>query len=154
MNAEPMDGVTVGLVLPPFDEPTRLYDAARLAEDHHFHSVWSPDATLTGYPWLDSMTVLGGVVAVTRRVQVGTSILVLARRNPVMLAHRVASLDYLSGGRFILGVGVAERLLRPNEFEVAGVPLERRGRNTSGCFSGSLASRASRMMDGISRARI
>jgi alkanesulfonate monooxygenase SsuD/methylene tetrahydromethanopterin reductase-like flavin-dependent oxidoreductase (luciferase family) len=48
-----------------------------------------------------------------------------------MLAHRVASLDYLSGGRFILGVGVAERLLRPNEFEVAGVPLERRGRITN-----------------------
>lgn len=129
MNAEHADGVTLGLVLPPFDEPARMYDAARLAEEHHFHSVWAPDATLTGYPWLDSMTVLGGVVAVTRRVQVGTSILVIARRNPVLLAHRVASLDYLSGGRFILGVGVAERF-RPNEFAVAGVPLEHRGRIT------------------------
>lgn len=130
MNAEPKDGVTVGLVLPPFDEPARIYEAARIAEAHHFHSVWAPDATLTGYPWLDSMTVLGGVVAVTQRVQVGTSILVLARRNPVLLAHRIASLDYLSGGRFILGVGVAERF-RPNEFAVAGVPLERRGRITN-----------------------
>lgn len=129
MNASHKEGVTLGLVLPSFDEPARIYDAARLADAHAFHSVWAPDATLPGYPWLDSMTVLGGVVAVTSRVQVGTSILVIARRNPVLLAHRIATLDYLSSGRFILGVGVAERF-RPNEFAVAGVPLERRGHIT------------------------
>jgi probable F420-dependent oxidoreductase len=130
MNAPQKEGVTLGLVLPAFEEPARIYEAARIAESHHFHSVWAPDATLPGYPWLDSMTVLGGVVAVTHRVQVGTSILVVARRNPVMLAHRIATLDYLSNGRFILGVGVAERDLRPNEFAVAGVDIERRGRIT------------------------
>jgi probable F420-dependent oxidoreductase len=124
------DEVTLGLVLPPFDEPARIYAAAQMAEAHHFHSVWAPDATLPGYPWLDSLAVLGGVVAVTKRVQVGTSIFVLARRNPVLLAHSLATLDYLSGGRFILGVGVGERGLRENEFAVAGVPMEQRGRIT------------------------
>jgi probable F420-dependent oxidoreductase len=131
MNPERMDGVTLGLVLPPFDEPAHIYAAARMADTHHFHSVWAPDATLPGYPWLDSLAVLGGVVAVTNRVQVGTSIFVLARRNPVLLAHSLATLDYLSGGRFILGVGVGERALRPNEYAVAGVPIERRGRITN-----------------------
>ena len=130
MNPERTDGVTLGLVLPPFDEPARIYAAARMAEAHHFHSVWAPDATLPGYPWLDSLAVLGGVVAVTNRVQVGTSIFVLARRNPVLLAHALATLDYLSGGRFIFGVGVGERAFRPNEFAVAGVPIEHRGRIT------------------------
>ena len=125
-----MDGVTLGLVLPAFDEPARIYAAARMADVQHFHSVWAADATLPGYPWLDSLAVLGGVVAVTTQVQVGTSIFVLARRNPVLLAHTVATLDYLSGGRFILGVGVGERALRPNEFAVAGVPLQERGRIT------------------------
>ncbi|HEU5102315.1 MAG TPA: TIGR03619 family F420-dependent LLM class oxidoreductase, partial [Roseiflexaceae bacterium] len=130
MNTERIDGVTLGLVLPPFDEPARIYAAARMAETHHFHSVWAPDATLPGYPWLDSLAVLGGVVAVTNRVQVGTSIFVLARRNPVLLAHSLATLDYLSSGRFILGVGVGERALRENEFAIAGVPIEQRGRIT------------------------
>ena len=130
MNPHPPDGVTLGLVLPPFDEPARIYEAARTAEQHHFHSVWAPDATLPGYPWLDCLAVLGGVVAVTTRVQVGTSIFVPARRNPILLAHSLCSLDYLSGGRFILGVGVGERALRPNEYAVAGVPIEQRGRIT------------------------
>jgi probable F420-dependent oxidoreductase len=130
MDQGRMNGVTLGLVLPPCDEPSRMYAAARMAEDHNFHSVWATDATLPGYPWLDGLAVIGGVVAVTSRVQVGTSIFVAARRNPVLLAHSIASLDYLSGGRFIFGVGVAERDLRPQEFAVAGVPMARRGRIT------------------------
>ena len=123
-------GVSLGLVLPPFDQPSRLYAAAQMAENHNFHSVWATDATLPGYPWLDGLSVIGGVVAVTKTVQVGTSIFVAARRNPVLLAHALASLDYLSGGRFIFGVGVAERELRPQEFAIAQVPMERRGRIT------------------------
>ncbi len=130
MDPRPTGGVTLGLVLPPIDDPSRIYAAARMAEDHGFHSVWATDATLPGYPWLDGLSVIGGVIAVTERVEVGTSIFVAARRNPVLLAHSLASLDYLSGGRFIFGVGVAERDLRPQEFAIAGVPMERRGRVT------------------------
>ncbi len=119
--------VTLGLVLPPYDEPSRLWDAARAAEEHGFHSVWVTDATLPGYPWLDAFSVLGGVVAVTNTVQVGTSIFVLARRNPVLVAHTLTTLDYLSGGRLIFGVGVNEKFLRPQEYATAGVPMEQRG---------------------------
>ena len=130
MDTKQMNGVTLGLVLPACDEPSRIYAAARMAEEHNFHSVWATDATLPGYPWLDGLAVIGGVVAVTSRIQVGTSIFVAARRNPVLLAHSIASLDYLSSGRFIFGVGVAERGLRPQEFAIASVPMENRGRIT------------------------
>ena len=116
--------------MPNYDDPARIYAAARMAEEHQFHSVWASDATMPGYPWLDSLSVIGGVVALTNRVQVGTSIFVVARRNPVLLAHSFATLDYLSGGRFIIGIGVAERDLRPREFAAAGVPMEQRGRIT------------------------
>jgi probable F420-dependent oxidoreductase len=130
VNQQRANGVSLGLVLPACDEPAKMYAAARMAEEHNFHSVWATDATLPGYPWLEGLAVIGGVIAVTSRIQVGTSIFVAARRNPVLLAHSIASLDYLSGGRFIFGVGVAERGLRPQEFAVAGVPMERRGRIT------------------------
>ena len=122
-----MNGVTLGLVLPPYDEPSRLWQAARTAEQHGFHSVWVTDSTLPGYPWLDGLSVLGGVIAVTSTVQVGTSIFVPARRNPVLLAHRIVTLDYLSGGRLIFGVGVGEKYLRPQEYMIANVPIEQRG---------------------------
>ena len=119
--------VTLGLVLPPYDEPARLWGAARVAEQQGFHSVWVTDSTLPGYPWLDGPPVLGGVATVTDTVQIGTSILVPARRNPVLLAHTLTTLDYLSGGRLIFGVGVGEKDLRPQEYAIAGVPMEQRG---------------------------
>ena len=119
--------ITLGLVLPPFDEPARLWGAARAAERHGFHSVWVTDSTLPGYPWLEGPTVLGGVAAVTDTIHIGTSIFVPARRNPVLLAHTLTTLDYLSGGRLIFGVGVGERDLRPQEYAIAGVPMEQRG---------------------------
>ncbi|MDP9371019.1 MAG: TIGR03619 family F420-dependent LLM class oxidoreductase [Chloroflexota bacterium] len=119
--------ITLGLVLPPCDEPARLWGAARVAEHHGFHSVWVTDSTLPGYPWLDGPTVLGGVVSVTNTVHIGTSIFVPARRNPVLIAHTLTTLDYLSGGRLIFGVGVGEKDLRPQEYAIAGVPMERRG---------------------------
>lgn len=120
-------GISLGLVLPPFDAPSRLWDAARLAEQQHFHSVWVTDNTLPGYPWLDGPSVLGGVASVTNTVQVGTSIFVPARRNPVLIAHMLTTLDYLSGGRLIFGVGVGEKDLRPQEYAIAGMPIEKRG---------------------------
>ena len=127
MERQHRDDLTLGLVLPPFDEPARLWEAARAAEHQGFHSVWVTDATLPGYPWLDGLPVLGGVAAVTGTVQLGTSIYVPARRNPVLLAHTLTTLDFLSGGRLIFGVGVGEEALRPQEYAIAGVPLAQRG---------------------------
>jgi probable F420-dependent oxidoreductase len=127
MERQHPEDITLGLVLPPYDEPARLWEAARAAESQGFHSVWVTDSTLPGYPWLDGLPVLGGIAAVTSTIQLGTSIFVPARRNPVLLAHTLTTLDYLSGGRLIFGVGVGEEALRPQEYAIAGVSMAQRG---------------------------
>ena len=73
------------------------------------------------------LTLLTAVAARTRKVELGTAVLLPALRNPVVLAHQVATLDRIAEGRLILGVGIASDW--PNiraEFEAAGVPFDKR----------------------------
>jgi alkanesulfonate monooxygenase SsuD/methylene tetrahydromethanopterin reductase-like flavin-dependent oxidoreductase (luciferase family) len=73
------------------------------------------------------LTLLAGVAGRVPRVQIGTAVLLPALRNPVLLAHQMATLDQVSEGRLILGVGIAAD--RPNiraEFTAAGVPFDKR----------------------------
>ena len=74
--------------------------------------------------FLEPLTALGLVAAVTERVRLGTTVLVLPHRHPVLAAKTIATLDNLSGGRVIVGAGVG--WLR-DEIELFGVPFERRG---------------------------
>src|SRR6266404_2234924 len=79
-------------------------------------------------------TPLLALAARTRKPELGTAVLLPALRNPVVLAQQVATLDRISEGRFILGVGIATDV--PNiraEFEAAGVPFDKRvGRMVEG----------------------
>jgi probable F420-dependent oxidoreductase len=83
---------------------------------------WTPTI-----PYLDALTALSWVGAVTRRVRLGASILVLPMRPPLLVAKTVATLDYLSKGRMILGVGVG---WLAEEFALLGQPFGDRGRRT------------------------
>ncbi len=74
--------------------------------------------------FLEPLTALALVAAVTERVKLGTTVLVLPHRHPVLAAKIIATLDSLSGGRVIVGAGVG--WLR-DEIELFGVPYERRG---------------------------
>src|SRR5579859_5269846 len=103
-----------------------LLKLAARAEALGYHSVWVGDSVLAR-PRHDPLTLLAGVAGRVPRIALGTAVLLPALRNPVLLAHQVATLDQVSEGRFILGVGIARDM--PNvraEFAAAGMPFEKR----------------------------
>ncbi len=75
-------------------------------------------------PFLETMTMLGYMTACTSRIKLGSTVIILPYRNPVVQAKMFASLDVLSGGRIICGVGVG---WLEKEFETLGVPYDQRG---------------------------
>jgi len=78
-------------------------------EELGFHSAWIMDQPLTTAPALEPITTLGYAVAVTTSVRLGTAVVLTALRQPVQLAMELATLDQLSGGRVIVGVGLGDR---------------------------------------------
>ena len=103
------------------------------AEELGFDSVWVHDHVFNvdriydrigGRPYYEPLTILTYVAAKTQRVALGTSVLVLPYHNPIRLAKIAATLDQLSGGRLILGVGVGSI---PQESEAMGSPYAERG---------------------------
>ena len=81
----------------------------------------------TDEPWYDSIVALAMAAAVTEHVELGTAVLVLPQRNPVVLAKQVASLDRLAGGRVVLGVGAG---WLAEEFAALATPFDSRGSRT------------------------
>lgn len=137
-----------GVTLPttgPLATAEALGTIAARAEAAGFASTWVTDHVAiplaTGsrypynadgrYPWdpaipyLDALTALSWVAAVTRRVRLGTSVLILPMRHPLPVAKAIATLDYLSGGRMMLGVGAG---WLEEEFALLGHPFRGRGR--------------------------
>jgi alkanesulfonate monooxygenase SsuD/methylene tetrahydromethanopterin reductase-like flavin-dependent oxidoreductase (luciferase family) len=103
-----------------------LLDLAARASTLGFDAVWVGDS-LTARPRHDPLTLLAGVAGRVPGIGLGTAVLLPMLRNPVILAHQVATLDQLAEGRLILGVGFAADM--PNirsEFAAAGVPFEHR----------------------------
>lgn len=113
--------------------------AAR-AEELGFDSLFITDHLLTArrfyrVSWTEPMMTLSHVAAVTSRVQLGTSILVLPTHNPVVLAKEIATLQHLSGGRYIYGVGTG---WYPPEFEATGGTRQQRGGRTDEVLDASM----------------
>ena len=103
-----------------------LLAMAERAEAAGFDSVWIGDS-LTARPRHEPLTLLAAVAGRTRRVRLGTAVLLPALRPPVVLAHIVGTLDRVAEGRLILGVGIAaDAAPIRKEFAAAGVPFERR----------------------------
>ncbi|MCS0498895.1 TIGR03619 family F420-dependent LLM class oxidoreductase [Protaetiibacter mangrovi] len=141
----------LGFVLPVEGEvATRaaVLDTARAAEACGADSVWTTDRILQpgappgGYPysedrgaiafrtgraWLEPIATMGLVAGVTERVRIGTNVLVVPYRHPVVLAQELATLDALSGGRILLGTGIG---WMAEEFAALGVPRSERGART------------------------
>lgn len=99
--------------------------AAR-AEALGFDSVWVGDS-VTAKPRHEPLVTLAGVATVTDGVDLGTAIYLPALRHPIHLAHQTATLDQLSGGRFVFGVGVGMGPDGEREHDQLNVPFDRRG---------------------------
>jgi alkanesulfonate monooxygenase len=114
---------------PEQPDPQALFAYARRAEELGFDSVWVWDHILLGvdppFPIIDSLTLLAAIAARTRRIKLGTGVLVLPLRNPVVLAKELASLDRIAGGRLLLGLASG---WYKREFDAVGVPFQERGR--------------------------
>jgi len=115
------------------DDAKAMVDLASRAEALGFDSVWTHDHVFNvghvfdrigGKPYYEPLTVLSHVAARTERVRLGTSVLVLPYHNPIRLAKTVATLDVLSGGRLIMGVGVGSI---EKETTAMGAPFAERG---------------------------
>ena len=106
-----------------------LLRLARRAEEGGVDSLWVGDS-LTAKPRLEPLTTLGAVATATRRVRLGTAVLLAALRHPVALAQAAGSVDLLSGGRLTLGVGVggAFNEAQRREWRNAGVDPRTRAR--------------------------
>jgi probable F420-dependent oxidoreductase len=112
----------VSLSLKP---PAAQFDLVRRVEALGFESVWTGDHVSFHGPIHESLTLLASYVPITSRIRLGTAVYLLALRPPAIAAKATATLDALSGGRLIFGVGVGGE--NPKEFELCGVPHRERG---------------------------
>lgn len=131
----------------PFHDGDSMRRFARAVEDMGYDSVWGSDHVVfpAGYqskypysetgdfplpgnvPWVEEVTALTFIAGATTRIRLGTSIIVLPYRNPVLNAKVLGSLDVLSGGRLIVGVGAG---WMKEEAEAMGMPFDERGART------------------------
>ena len=126
---------TFGIAVQNFTAYPQMPDAKALVEygvrmeQLGFDSIWVWDHILLGvepnFPIIESLTLLTAIAARTSKIKLGTGILVLPMRNPVILAKQLACMDLLSDGRLLMGM--ASGWYR-REFNAIGVPFEQRGK--------------------------
>jgi probable F420-dependent oxidoreductase len=130
--AAPRRPLRVGVQLPEVERVVRwpeLLDLARRAEDAGVDSLWVGDHLLYRYadgskrgPW-EAWSVLAALAAVTQRVTLGPLVACTAFHNPAILAKQADTLDEISGGRFVLGLGAG---WNETEFRAFGIPFDNR----------------------------
>jgi probable F420-dependent oxidoreductase len=137
-----------GINFGPCADPGVATRVARAAEAAGFESLWTgehvvlpdpqapPSPAAPDTPFLDPAVALAYVAAATRDVRLGTGIIILPQRNPLVLAKELASVDVLSGGRLIFGLGIG--YLKP-EFDALGIPFEQKGARTLDYLQAMLA---------------
>lgn len=120
----------------PCARPETAGQVARAAEAAGFESLWTgehivlpdpqvpPSPVPPETPFIDSLVALAFAAAHTKTIRLGTGIIILPQRNPVVLAKELASTDVLAGGRLIFGIGIG--YLKP-EFEAIGAPFDHKG---------------------------
>jgi alkanesulfonate monooxygenase SsuD/methylene tetrahydromethanopterin reductase-like flavin-dependent oxidoreductase (luciferase family) len=131
-----MRDLKLGIVLPLYEDPDtgrvhrwdELRAMATLAENIGFDTVWVPDELLWRFEewpgprgWWECIAIAGAVADATERIEVGTWVLSANQRNPAMTVRAVETLDEISGGRFVFGLGAGSG---DREAEAFGLPLD------------------------------
>ena len=130
-----MSGTEFGVAMRNFQTFPELPDAQALIdygirmEELGYESLWVWDHILLGvdphFPIIDSLSLLTAVAARTSKIKLGTGILVLPLRNPLVLAKQLSSMDQIAGGRLVLGMASG---WYKREFDAVGVDFHKRGR--------------------------
>ena len=107
--------------------PQQWRDITRI-EEMGYDSAWTSEHIFFYFPTFDALTSLAAMAALTSRITLGTAVFLLPLRPAALAAKEIASVDNLSGGRLILGVGVGGEF--PKEFEAVGSPVKQRGSRT------------------------
>ncbi|MGH7793041.1 MAG: LLM class F420-dependent oxidoreductase [Thermodesulfobacteriota bacterium] len=110
-------------------------EIAKKAEELGFDSVWASDHVVVPTKYVgrfsevfyDPFTLLTSIAANTNKIKIGTSVIIVPYRNPIVVAKMIATMDMLSEGRVIFGVGVG---WMREEFETLGIPFKERGKRT------------------------
>lgn len=118
-----MPGLKFGLIYSAMEDLIGPGEFAAKAEDWGYDSFWVPDFVLK--PRYEAMTALAAAAQATSKIMLGTAVIVLPFRDPIQLAKTAASVDRLSKGRLLLGVGIGAD---PREFEVMGEDLHQRAK--------------------------
>jgi probable F420-dependent oxidoreductase len=105
--------------------PAEQFALARRCEALGLDSLWTGDHVSFHNPLYESLTLLASYASITSRIRLGSGVYLLALRQPTVAAKITSTLDALSGGRLIFGVGVGGE--NPKEFEACGVPHKERG---------------------------
>ncbi len=116
----------------PATSPEAIARVAKAAEEAGYDSIWTTDHILvpeqhspTFGRVIEALIALGYAAGITRTIALGTSVIVLPQRDPILVAKQVAAIDQLSGGRTILGIGVG---WMEEEFRFLRADFHRRGR--------------------------
>jgi len=114
---------------PEMPNPKQLVEYGVKMEQLGFDSLWVWDHVLLGvqpnFPIVEALTLLTAIGARTNKIKLGTGILVLPLRNPVLLAKQLSTMDLLTDGRLIMGLASG---WYKREFDAVGIPFEQRGK--------------------------
>jgi probable F420-dependent oxidoreductase len=105
--------------------PAEQFELVQRLEAIGYDSVWTGDHMSFHNPIHESITLLASYAPITKRIKLGVGVYLLALRSPAVAAKQAATLDVLSGGRLVFGVGVGGE--NPKEFELCGIPHKERG---------------------------
>lgn len=123
-----VDEVKMGMMLAANDRESVL-GRARKMEESGLDSIWVGDHIAFHIPVIESLSLLSFCAAATERIELATGVLLLPLRNPTLTAKMTGTIDMLSNGRFICGVGVGGEF--PPEFQAVASPIEERGPRTN-----------------------